>query len=287
LLPDLPGIEKGDFVVLELSSFMLEYLGEMQWSPHIAVVTMISEDHLDWHGSVDAYVTAKRNIIRFQRPDDYAVLNDTDPARSFALNTIAKVVMLGAGAGTPFKLSLPGAHNQLNAQAAFAAARILGVTWDQAQEAIGDFRGLPHRLEVVHEERGVRFVNDSIATIPEAAIAALDSFPSKRVIQIVGGSKKKDPPIINFCAALCERAKAVLCIGETGGRIAEALEETSSPVGAAVYNCGDLATAMKIAKSIAGEGDVVLLSPGYASFDQFVNYEKRGEEFVRLARGKE
>jgi UDP-N-acetylmuramoylalanine--D-glutamate ligase len=285
LLLDLGRIDKKDLVVLELSSFMLEYLGGMQWSPHVAVVTMISSDHLDWHGSADAYISAKRNIVRFQRPDDFAVLNDSDAARSFSLNTVATVVNFSLDRGKHFDLALAGIHNQLNAQGAFAAANILGVTWDQAQGAIRDFRGLPHRLEVVHERDGIRFVNDSIATIPEAAIAALDSFPVKRVIQIVGGSMKKDPPIVDFCAALNERAKGVLCIGETGPKIAAALAESFSPANTAVYTCGDLVTAMNIANSIAIHGDVVLLSPGYASYDQFVNFEQRGETFARLAKG--
>lgn len=285
LLENLPQIDKTHLVVLELSSFMLEHLGEMRWSPHVAAVTMISSDHLDWHGSHDAYVNAKRNIVRFQRADDFAVLNDeNDIARSFAAETRGRVAKFGINDRRRFELVLSGEHNQLNAQCAFAAAHVVGVTWEQAQEAIRDFRGLPHRLQVVHERDGVTFVNDSIATIPEAAIAALASFPPKRVIQIVGGSLKKDPPIIDLCAALCEGAKAVLCIGESGPRIAERLARSPSLQCPPVYTCGDLATAMVEAKSIAVAGDVILLSPGYASFDQFVNFEERGEMFERLAR---
>jgi UDP-N-acetylmuramoylalanine--D-glutamate ligase len=275
LLDDLPKILPGHLVVLELSSFMLEHLGEMKWSPQIATVTMVSSDHLDWHGSQEAYVNAKRNIVRFQPEDGIAVLNEeNDLAISFANYTKAKLVRVGLKGRRPFELAIAGSHNQLNAQAAFFTAYLCGVTWEQAQAAIKDFRGLTHRLQLIHESAGVRFINDSIATIPEAAVAALKSFPPKTVIQIVGGSKKKDPPIDDLCAALSERAKAVLCIGETGPKIA-------AHVPGSIIS-GTLAQAIATAKSIAADGDIVLLSPGYASYDQFVNFEQRGDEFTRL-----
>jgi UDP-N-acetylmuramoylalanine--D-glutamate ligase len=275
LLDDLPKILPGHLVVLELSSFMLEHLGEMKWSPQIATVTMVSSDHLDWHGSQEAYVNAKRNIVRFQPEDGIAVLNEeNDLAISFANYTKAKLVRFGLKGRRPFELAIAGSHNQLNAQAAFFTAYLCGVTWEQAQAAIKDFRGLTHRLQLIHESAGVRFINDSIATIPEAAVAALKSFPPKTVIQIVGGSKKKDPPIDDLCAALSERAKAVLCIGETGPKIA-------AHVPGSIIS-GTLAQAIATAKSIAADGDIVLLSPGYASYDQFVNFEQRGDEFTRL-----
>jgi UDP-N-acetylmuramoylalanine--D-glutamate ligase len=128
----------------------------------------------------------------------------------------------------------------------------------------------------------VRYYNDSIATIPEAAVAALEAFPARKVIQIVGGYDK-GLPITGMCGALAERAKAVLCIGATGRRIAAAVGHTTYHA-AGCYQCGDLATAMKIARSIAAAGDVVLLSPGFASYDQFTNFEQRGEMFAALAK---
>src|SRR5205807_337309 len=149
LLADLEKIDKTHLVVLELSSFMLEHLGEMRWSPHVAVVTMISSDHLDWHGSHESYVNAKRNIVRFQRADDFALLNgENEIARSFAADTRGRVGMFGLNDCRRFQLALAGPHNQLNAQAAFAAAQVVGVSWEEAQPAIQDFRGLPHRLQV-------------------------------------------------------------------------------------------------------------------------------------------
>ena len=283
LLPELDKINSTDLVVLELSSFMLEHLGATKWSPHGAVVTMLAADHLDWHGSRDAYVNAKTNIVRYQRPEDFTVLNEEDPGTSaLAGATPGRVVRFGVIGRRPLELILPGRHNQSNAQAAFAAAYQMGVGRDDAQEALRNFRGLPHRLQLVHEENGVRYFNDSIATVPEAAVAALDSFPPKRAIQIVGGYDK-GLPLVAMCNALVERAKAVLCIGATGKKLAEMMSGSPHPRAASVYDCGDLPTAMRIAKQIAASGDVVLLSPGCASYDQFVNFEKRGEMFAELA----
>jgi UDP-N-acetylmuramoylalanine--D-glutamate ligase len=287
LLFELPNIRKDDLVVLELSSFMLEYLAEAKWSPHVAVVTMIAADHLDRHGTKEAYVDAKLNLVRFQRPDDVAVLNENCPDRdTFARATIARKVYFGLEGRKPFDLKIPGWHNQLNAQAAFAAAQLFDVSWDDAQGAVSDFRGLPHRLELVHEHDGVRYYNDSIATIPEAAVAALTSFPSKKVIQIVGGYDKK-LDMTAMCAALVERAKAVLCIGQTGPAIAARMAHSPKLGAAPCYTCGDLPTAMKIARDIAAPGDVVLLSTGCASYDQFRNFEERGNEFTKFARSSD
>jgi UDP-N-acetylmuramoylalanine--D-glutamate ligase len=287
LLFELPNIRKDDLVVLELSSFMLEYLAEAKWSPHVAVVTMIAADHLDRHGTKEAYVEAKLNLVRFQRHNDIVVLNATCPDRDmFARATMAKKVYFGLRDRRAFELKIPGWHNQLNAQAAFAAAELLGVSWEDAQRAAAGFRGLPHRLALVHEHDGVRYFNDSIATIPEAAVAALTSFPPKSVIQIVGGYEKK-LDMTAMCAALVEHAKAVLCIGQTGPAIASLMEQSPKVGAAACYSCGDLATAMTIARQTAAAGDVVLLSPGCASYDQFRNFEERGIEFARLARSGE
>jgi UDP-N-acetylmuramoylalanine--D-glutamate ligase len=182
-----------------------------------------------------------------------------------------------------FDTLIPGEHNQQNVQAAFAAAHLLGVSRESAQQAIRKIPSLPHRLSLVHECKGVRYFDDSIATIPEAAVAALAAFPPRKVIQIVGGSNKKKLPFDGLCAALIERAKAALCVGETGGQIEQMLTsggETLMPV----YRCSDLAAALKIAKTIAVEGDIVLLSTGCASYDQFTNFQERGHQFAKLAR---
>ncbi len=285
LLNELEKIDKTHLVVLELSSFMLDRLADMEWSPHVSVITLIAPDHLDWHGSMQAYVDAKANIVRFQRPDDFAVINADDKlAVEISHRTAARVIHFSATSGRQFELVLPGRHNQANAQAAFAAAQLLGVDWESAQAAIRAFPGLPHRLQLVHEAAGVRYYDDSIATIPEAAVAALESFPPRRVLQIVGG-KDKGLPLTAMCNALVERAKTALCIGATGPMIADRMTSSPHQGAAGAYQCGDLATAMRVARRIAVAGDVVLLSPGCASYDQFTNFEERGETFARLARG--
>jgi UDP-N-acetylmuramoylalanine--D-glutamate ligase len=278
LLPILPKITPTDVVVLELSSFMLHYLGVRKWSPHIAVVTMLAADHLDWHGNTETYLDAKRQILAHQTASNFAVLNSRCPrSKAWAETCAAKVVWFNTDVDKPIELAIPGAHNQQNAQAAFAAAHLLGVTWEEAQQAVRSFRGLPHRLALVHEANGVRFYDDSIATIPQAAVAALEAFPSERVIQIVGGFDK-GLEFGEMCKALRERAKAVLCIGATGESIAEGV---SSPK---ARRCWKLEEAMAVAKEMARPGDVVLLSTGCASYDQFDNFQQRGEMFARLAR---
>ena len=282
MLARLGDIRAGDLVVLELSSFMLEHLASMRWSPHVAVVTMVSQDHLDWHGGVDRYHDAKRNIVRFQRQSDHAVLcEENEASASFAGATNARVTLYGLAGRPPLLLRIAGRHNQLNAQAALAAAGCLGVARQEAQLGIAGFTGLPHRMQVVHESGGITWVNDSIATIPEAAVAANQSFPSGRVIQIVGGSDKR-LDCSQMCRELAGACKAVLTIGDIGQRLASMIR-ASSPAGK-VWECGDLSRAVAAARAIAEPGDVVLLSTGTASYDQFNNFEERGEAFERLAK---
>ncbi len=283
LLFDLPRMGKGDLVVLELSSFMLEYLEETQWSPSMAVVTMLAADHLDRHGNIEAYHAAKANIVRFQTTSDIAVLNAAcDFCRALATKTRGEVVWFNGDQPPRFELKVPGEHNQVNARAAFAAAARLGIDEESARRALAEFAGLPHRLHLVHEANGVRYFDDSIATIPQAAAAAMEAFAPSTVIQIVGG-RDKGLGHEALCAALGPRAKAVLCIGETAGMLADCLGSVGGP--AEIHNCGTLEDAMRRAGRIAGPGDVVLLSTGYASYDQFSNFEERGDRFAALARG--
>lgn len=284
LLGDLPQISPSDAVVLELSSYMLDYLRVARWSPHVAVITMIAPDHLQWHGSYEKYVRAKQTIVEFQQAGDFALANSaSESAIAMARRSGGTFIAYGAHGYEPFELHVPGEHNQLNAQGAFTAAKLLGATRPQAVEALSEFRGLSHRLELVHEADGVRWFDDSIATIPQAAVVALHAFESRRVIQIVGGYDKH-LAFDALAAALNRHARAVLCIGATGPTIARLMEKDDVADKPAVYECGDLATAVRRARSIAEAGDVVLLSTACASYDQFVNFEKRGERFAELAR---
>ncbi len=280
LLADLPVIEPDHIVLLELSSYMLEYLRPMHWSPHIALVTFLSIDHTEWHGSNEAYIDAKINIVRNQAPEDLAFLPEGSIADNFAAATKAKVTRYRLDPSQQFDLPLlPGEHNQLNAQSAFLAAAALGVDRESAEAAIRDFGGLPHRLQLVHEAGGVRYYNDSIATIPEAAVAACGAFPPGRVIQIIGGSDKQ-LDMAPMCRHLAGRAKSLLCIGQIGPTLAR----LASGGSATVLDCGTLDVAMTEATKAASPGDVVLLSPGTASYGQFTNFEERGDAFARLAK---
>ena len=301
LLNELANITGNDLVVLELSSFMLHYLREIKFAPHLAIITMIASDHIEWHLTQQAYVSDKLSIMEFQSVNDFAVLNEncetcnsvgsavrTDfPGSANSVHdaamTKSKIIRFGVDGRRRFSLMIPGEHNQANAQGAFAAAQILGVTFDEAQKAVADFKGLSHRLSLVHEKDGVRFFDDSNATIPDAAIVALKSFPDKTVIQIVGGYNK-GLPFDKMCEQLNLHAKAVLCIGATGEAIFELLQKTSRDP-SNIFLSGDLATAMRRAGLIAIPGDVVLLSTGCSSFDQFENYQMRGKKFAQLANG--
>ena len=280
LLDRLPEMTAESIVVLELSSFMLHHLGAVHWSPHVAVVTMIGTDHVEWHGSVEAYHAAKQNIVRFQAERDFAVVSASDKAsRAFGKLTPGTVIPYGKRANLPEKIAplLPGKHNRLNERAAFAAAKLFGVYPDEALAACEDFPGLPHRLQLVLEAGGVRWYDDSIATVPAAAVAALEAFDAGTVWQVVGGSDK-GLDLTPMVDALRARARGVLCVGALGPSIA-------SRVGPKAVECGTVAEAVSTAKRLAAEGDVVLLSPGCASYDQFANFQERGEAFARLARG--
>jgi UDP-N-acetylmuramoylalanine--D-glutamate ligase len=283
LLFDLKQIGPRDLVVLELSSYMLEHLRALRWSPHIAVLTMIAPDHLEWHGSYEAYLKAKQTIVDFQTPGDYVVASETSAA-AMAIAAASAGTRIGFGLeGRPrFNLSLPGEHNQLNAQAAFAAAAVAGITRDQAQRALDSFRPLPHRLERVHEAGGIRWYNDSIATIPEAAIVALETFAPRRVIQIIGGSDKK-LDMSPLCRAVAARAKAAICIAQLGPALASQLRALG--FAGRTHEAPDLPAAVAIARRLAEPGDIVLLSPGCASYGEFTHFEQRGQAFAALARG--
>ncbi len=262
---------------------MLHYLGLIHWRPHVAVVKMVGTDHTDWHGSPDAYLEAKQNIVRFQTEKDFAVVSSHLPgSRAFGKLTKGAVVEFGKRANLPaaFAPLLPGKHNRINERGAYAAAKLFGVYVDEAETQVADFRGLPHRLETVHEGTGVKWVNDSIATIPDAAIAANAAFEQGKVIQIIGGDDKGND-MREMCRVLAARSKAILTIGKSGPMLATLARESSAK--AKVIECVTLERAVNEANSLATDGDVVLLSTACASYDQFKNFEDRGEQFRTLA----
>ena len=284
LLNELDAIGPDDVVVLELSSFQLARTPQVGMSPHVAVVTNLHPNHLDRHGTMAAYADAKKNIFRFQSANGVLILNAADERLAeWAQERIPGRVEWFDPAGEPFELSVPGAHNQANAQAAWAAARTLGLDRSTAADALRAFAALPHRLQCVGDRDGVRYVNDSKCTTSDGAIVALASFPPRKAVIIVGGSDK-GVSFDSLGAALAERAKAVIAIGQTQRRILEAVEAHRTGPAPAVATADEFATAFALARSAAAPGDIVLLSPACASYDMFTNYEHRGRAFSDLVR---
>ena len=287
LLEGLPAIAPDHVVVLELSSFQLDDLPLVGVSPQVAVVTnVLPHHHLDRHGTIEAYIDAKKNLFRFQGPDDVLVLNDSCPTVSrWASEARGRVEFFRAAPATDeaFTLALPGAHNQSNAQAAWTAVRQLGVDRATAAAVLANFAGLPHRMEFVVERDGVRYFNDSKCTTPEGAILAVNAFEPRGTVVIVGGHDGKSD-FAELGAALAKQAKAVIGIGATKDMILSAVLARRTGQLPVLVRAENLASAMASARGLAMDGEVVLLSPACASYGLFRNYEQRGEEFRALAR---
>jgi len=281
LLESMAQIEPDHLVVLELSSFQLEDTPLVGVSPHVGVVTNLMANHLDRHGTMAAYEAAKKNIFAFQTADDVLILNSSCQATAAWADEAPGRVEWFDPEGKPFELNLPGAHNQANAQAAWAAARQFGLDRQTAAEVLRKFPGLPHRLSFVAARGGVRCYNDSKCTTPEGAIVALEAFQPGKVVILVGGHDK-GVSFDKLAAALARRAKAVIALGATKDKIAAAVEEHRSGELPVLELADDFAAAVDLAKRQARPGDILLLSPACASYDMFANYQQRGDAFVRL-----
>lgn len=303
LLERLPEMDGETWAVLELSSFQLE---SMEESPNIAVVTNIRPDHLDRHASIEGYVSAKANIFRHQRPGDYLLLNYDDPAtRDMAGQAPSRTIFfsleteLTEGAflrGDEMvvntdgrkkvickasEVRLLGRHNLYNVLASSLAATICGVEQWVLAEVARSFQGLPHRLELVRKIKGVSYYDDSIATTPDRAVAAINSF--HRPVILISGGRDKHLPLDPLARAVRQRCKAVVLYGEGG----ELLLQTLTGLGTGEANpiiqrTQAFQEAVENAASLATSGDVVLMAPGFTSFDQFTSYEERGNRFREL-----
>jgi UDP-N-acetylmuramoylalanine--D-glutamate ligase len=265
----IAGVEASSdaWIVCELSSFQLEDVHQLR--PRIAVLINLEPDHLDRHGSFEEYRDAKLRIFENQVAEDTAIV----PRGFGAIPGTARRVEFSAEDPLPAEPALPGAHNRENAAAATAAARAVGLSDDAIAEALRSFPGVAHRLELVAERHGVRFVNDSKATNTAAARRALAAY-AERLHVILGGSRKGE----SFGELAREVHGRAYLIGETAGELAEALGRAGVPF----EQCGELATAVAAAEAAARPGEIVLLSPACASYDQFSDFEHRGEEFRRL-----
>jgi UDP-N-acetylmuramoylalanine--D-glutamate ligase len=300
MLDRLDDVSSTDWVVLELSSFQLESVDEPRCE--IAAVLNISPDHLDRHGSLAAYVAAKQRIV--EHAVSCTVLGWDDPVtRAMAGASTAPVLYFGsrlAGAeGTTVKddavaiveagtvqtvmpvadIPLLGAHNVLNVLAATAVGHAAGVATADIAAAVRDFSAVPHRLEVVLESDGVLWVNDSKATNVDAATRALESFT--RPIIWIGGGQSKGASVDELADAVARHARVAILNGDTAAELDAALATRGYADRVVV---ADQESAVLRAADLAHPGDVVLLAPGYASFDQFRNFEERGSAFAESVR---
>ena len=311
LLSDAERVAAGVPIVLELSSFMLEGMRELRVSPGVAIVTNLSPNHLDRHGTMEAYAAAKRNMIAFQKSCDYAILNADDPAlKDWHKHTAARVIRFSArkeldgdaafmdrgklvlrmdgieeAVALRQALRLPGEHNVANALAAAAAALAYGVRPWQIAEALATFTGLPHRLEVVaRSSHAVTYYNDSIATTPESSICALASFEGP--ITLIAGGYDKGSPFEELGQAIARKARRVILLGATAPKIEEAIHRAAHELMRypQVLHARNLEHASELAATDALPGECVLLSPACASYDMFRNFQERGEIFRVLAR---
>jgi UDP-N-acetylmuramoylalanine--D-glutamate ligase len=292
-LTTLPGtLVPAAVVVCEASSFQLE--DTEAFAPDAAVLLNLAEDHLDRHGSFDAYRAAKLRAFAAQPPDAIAVA-PTDLAQDLDGN--AERVTFGPRGdveyrdgslwwrGAPFmdadEIRLRGAHNRENAMAAAAVCLARGLPAESVREGLATFAGVAHRMEEVGRVDGVLYVNDSKATNVASAVVAIQSFPPGTVHAILGG-RGKGSDYVPLAGPLAEHARAAYLIGETARDLWTALETS----GVTLHDAGDLEAAVNAARAAARPGDVVLLSPACASYDQYRSFEERGDHFRELVAGE-
>jgi UDP-N-acetylmuramoylalanine--D-glutamate ligase len=309
LLTALDQINPNDLVVLELSSFQLEQLAEIQKAPDVALLTNLTPNHLDRYGTFENYCAAKENIFKYQKPNDnrpaISIFNAEDRIAAewfekYNSDTVRICINFSADDVDDElrnNYALPGRANLSNLAAAMAIAKYFGAEDDQIKHCLPEFKALPHRLELVEEIRGVRWYNDSKATTPEGAITALDAFDQP--IIIIAGGYDKDIPFDELGEKIAEKAKAAILMGTTAPKIAKAIknaylsmrdrqdnlenqESKSENRKSKIKSVDSLTEAVQLANQLAVTGDVVLLSPACASYDMFENYEQRGREFTKL-----
>jgi len=272
----LPKIKKNDKVVLELSSFELEGLTQ---SPNVAVITNIMPDHLNRYPGMAEYIESKKTIFKYQSKNDVLVLNGDDSiVRQFADEARGKVVFFSNKIKADgFKLF--GAHNLYNLSAAIEVARILDVPQKNIEKSLKKFTGVESRQEFIREVNGVKYFNDTTATMPEAAITAietfLENFPDSRLILICGGMDK-GLKYNELAKVIRERVDEVIMLpGSASDKIKEGLRDYTR-----IHGVASMQEAVKKAKKLSQKGDIVILSPAAASFNLFKNEFDRGKQFV-------
>lgn len=282
--------ERKEYYVLEVSSFQLTRI--VNFCPHIAVLTNISRDHLNWHNDLSEYINAKKKIFMNQSSVDYGVLNIADSFTAEIRKDIpSRVIYFGPNArdgswlndSFHFQkemvlkkegLQLIGKHNESNIMAAICVAKILGIDNRSIEKGINSFRGLPHRLEEVGKKNGILYINNSMCTNEASAIASFNAVKGNKIV-ILGGKKKGDEGK-DYLNLLLDEAKACVLLGENAPEIARYFDERN-------YNryriARDMPEAVSLAREFAQPGDVILLNPGFASFGLFRDFQERGEAF--------
>lgn len=302
LLNYVDQMKPGDVAILELSSFQLE---QMTISPNIAAILNVTPNHLDRHGTMEAYTAAKARILEFQSEKDVAILGRDDKGAwnlrnkvkgklfTFSLHELEEGLdgtyyhdgLLNLRDGNAYlplllreKVQLRGDHNVANVLAALAIAHTAGFPLDAMLEAVEEFRGVPHRLELVRELNGIRWYNNSIATAPERTIAVIHAFDEPIVLML--GGRDKNLPWEELMQLVNERVDHVVLFGEAAEKIQKAVDNLGpSQKRFTLSRAGGLHEAVHQAAAVAEAGDVVLLSPGGTSFDEFKDFEERGERF--------
>jgi len=277
----LDEIAEGDMVVYELSSFQL---WDMTLSPQVAVVVHVERDHMDVHSDMAEYVGAKGNVVRWQGTEDVVIYDKTN-----AMSTEIAELSAGQKVGYPTgrfeellnTLIIPGEHNRMNGEAAILAVQAVGVEDTEViKRGLGVFDGLPHRLKFVREVGGVKYYDDSISTTPGSAMAAIRAFVEPKVLILGGSSKGAD---FGELAGVVRDGgvKKIILVGPEGEKIGQAMANVGYDDVVRVEEVPyDMAEAVRLARDVAEDGDVVILSPACASFDSFANYAERGDRFV-------
>ena len=302
LINYVDNMKAGDVAILELSSFQLD---QMTVSTNIAAILNVTPNHLDRHGTMEAYTAAKARILEFQSEKDAAILGRDDKGAwrlrnkvrgklyTFSLDELEEGLdgtylqdgLLNLRDGDAYlplilceKILLRGDHNISNVLAAFAIGHAAGFPLDSMLEAVDEFRGVPHRLELVRELRGVRWYNDSMASAPERSMAAIRAF-DEPIVLLLGG-RDKDLPWEGLMRLVSERVDHVVLFGEAAGKIQKTVEGLGLRTnGSTLTRADGLHEAVIQAAEVAESGDVVLLSPGGTSFDEFKDFAERGERF--------
>jgi UDP-N-acetylmuramoylalanine--D-glutamate ligase len=291
-----------DLAILEISSFQLD---QMTISPNVAAILNVTPNHLDRHGTMEAYTAAKARILEFQSEKDAAVLGRDDKGAwslrnkvrgklyAYSLSELDEGLngtylqdgLLNLRDGDAYlplilreKISLPGDHNVSNVLAALAIGHAAGFPLDAMLEAVEDFRGVPHRLELVREWRGVRWYNNTIATAPERTIAVIHAFEEPIVLML--GGRDKNLPWEELMQLASERVDHVVIFGEAADKIQKTVDSLGlGQKRFTLSRANGLHEAVAQAAEVAEPGDVVLLSPGGTSFDEFKDFAERGERF--------